>query len=182
LFNWNNVKKNEIEKNKLKEYLKIKGLDWLEDPGFTIEDEHTKKIVGEKPDHILLIKLNDEETFATVMNVHTGKLICELVIKKETNQTNIYYYDKSQKGDENILFQQSLRDITLIFLSPILAIAVWLLLKQGGLSQTGVYTFALISLTVGLVTDDVIRFLEEYARKLSASDKGKDTVDKNIRA
>jgi septal ring factor EnvC (AmiA/AmiB activator) len=32
----------------------------------------------------------------------------------------------------------------------------------------------------GLVTDDVIRSLEEYARKLSASDKGKDTADKYI--
>jgi hypothetical protein len=54
-------------------------------------------------------------------------------------------------------FYQSLEDLALLFLSPLLAIAIWFVLFEGG--TTGTYAIAVISFTVGLVTEEVIQTL-----------------------
>jgi hypothetical protein len=69
--------------------------------------------------------------------------------------------DASDKANTRTwLFYQSLEDLALLFLSPLLAIAVWFVLWQGG--TTGNYAVAVISFTVGLVTEEVIQTLIRF--------------------
>ncbi len=70
------------------------------------------------------------------------------------------------------LFYQSLEDLSLLFLAPLLAVAVWFLLVQAGTS--GIYTLALASFTIGLVTYEVIRALLRFIRRvLGTVEQGK---------
>jgi hypothetical protein len=61
-------------------------------------------------------------------------------------------------------FYEALRDIALFFLAPLLAIAVWLVLLQGG--TTSIYTLAAISFAVGLVTREVIEAIISFAGRV----------------
>jgi hypothetical protein len=86
---------------------------------------------------------------------------------KETIDTFTKDIDGNTKSDANTKqdtpFYKSLEDISLLFLSPLLAIAVYFVLVQGGLEEdSGVHILAAISFTVGLITDDVIRSLIEF--------------------
>ena len=57
-------------------------------------------------------------------------------------------------------FYQSLEDIALLFLAPLLAIAVYFLLTVFGLEGgNSIYTIAVISFTVGLMTEEVVQAL-----------------------
>jgi hypothetical protein len=60
----------------------------------------------------------------------------------------------------------SLRNLSLLFLSPLLAIAAWFLLLQAGIrdeqsitGQAGIFLIGAVSFTVGLVTDEVVQLL-----------------------
>jgi hypothetical protein len=68
------------------------------------------------------------------------------------------------------LFYQSLEDLALLFLAPLLAIAVWFLLTLAGTESK--YTIALASLTIGLVTDEAIRALLKFIRRILGEEKG----------
>jgi hypothetical protein len=57
-------------------------------------------------------------------------------------------------------FYQSLKDIALFILAPLLAIAVWFLLLQSGL--TNPYALAVISFTVGLFTEQFMVALRDF--------------------
>lgn len=60
-------------------------------------------------------------------------------------------------------FYQSLEDIALLFLAPLLAIAVYFLLTVFGLEGgNSIYTIAVISFTVGLVTEEVVQALIRF--------------------
>lgn len=59
-------------------------------------------------------------------------------------------------------YKHSFRSLALFFLAPLLAIAVWFVLWQGGTS--GYYAIAAVSFTIGLVTEEVIRSLIAFAR------------------
>lgn len=79
----------------------------------------------------------------------------------ETIDTSTKSIDANK--NQSISFYKSLEDIALLFLSPLLAIAVYFVLVQGGLEEdSGVHILAAISFTVGLITDDVIRSLIEF--------------------
>lgn len=74
--------------------------------------------------------------------------------------------DKDDVGSYRIwLFYHSLEDISLLFLSPLLAIAIWLLLVQAGMTgQEALPTIAVISFSVGLVTEEVVQALINFAK------------------
>jgi hypothetical protein len=55
-----------------------------------------------------------------------------------------------------------LQEITFLFLSPLLAIAVWLVLRQGGL--TSILTLSAVSFVIGLVTDEAVSSLIRFVR------------------
>jgi len=61
-------------------------------------------------------------------------------------------------------FYQSLEDIAILFLAPLLAVAVYFLLKVFGLEgDNAIYTIAVVSFSIGLVTEEVIRTLIQFA-------------------
>lgn len=66
--------------------------------------------------------------------------------------------------DPKDVFYESLKDIALFFLSPLLAIAVWLVLLQGG--TTSIYSLAAVSFTIGLVTREVIIALIGFTTRI----------------
>jgi hypothetical protein len=69
-----------------------------------------------------------------------------------------------EEKDRIWLFYHSLQDISLLFLSPLLAIAVWFLLSQAGIQgQESIYTIAVISFAIGLITEEVILALIKFA-------------------
>lgn len=62
------------------------------------------------------------------------------------------------------IFYQSLEDLALLFLAPLLAIAVGFLLIIAGTESK--YTLALASLTIGLVTDEAMKALLKFIRRI----------------
>jgi hypothetical protein len=69
---------------------------------------------------------------------------------------------REQVGEEEEPFYESLKDLALFLLSPLLAIAVWLVLFQAG--TTSIFTLAAVSFTVGLVTREVVDSLIRFVR------------------
>lgn len=72
--------------------------------------------------------------------------------------------------EKSAMFKHSIRSLGLIFLSPLLAIGTWFLLKQAGLQST--FTLAIVSLAIGLITDEIIRTLIQFARNTLAGIRG----------
>ena len=66
----------------------------------------------------------------------------------------------SQSDNKDTFFYQTLSDLSLIFLSPLLAIAVYLVFFQGG--TVSIYTLAAISISIGLVTKEAIGMLTNF--------------------
>jgi hypothetical protein len=64
--------------------------------------------------------------------------------------------------DESSVFLDTLQSIALIFLSPLLAMALWLVLTQGG--QTSAFTLAAVSFTIGLITEEVVKTLVWFSK------------------
>jgi hypothetical protein len=88
--------------------------------------------------------------------------------------------ETQQKVGERELFYETLQDLALLLLSPLLAIAVWLLLFQGGM--TSIFTLAAVSFTVGLVTKEAVDALTKFARsRLPQSSSTKDEVSKDTK-
>jgi hypothetical protein len=55
-----------------------------------------------------------------------------------------------------------LDDVALFFLAPLLAIAVWFLLYHGG--PTSPQAIAVLSSTIGLITDEIIQALIRFTK------------------
>jgi hypothetical protein len=72
-----------------------------------------------------------------------------------------------QVEEERLLsFYQSLKDIALFILAPLLAVAVWFLLAQWETTENSIYTLAAVSFAVGLITDEIVSSLISFARGL----------------
>jgi hypothetical protein len=79
-------------------------------------------------------------------------------------------HEQPNSVDSHVVFQEILHDVTLLFLSPLLAVAVWLALWQGGLTST--FTLAAVSFVIGLVTKEAGKALVEFARKILQTIEG----------
>ena len=77
--------------------------------------------------------------------------------------------------DRRSIFLQSLRDISLFLLSPLLAIVVYFFLFNVGMDTLdGTYTIAVTCFGVGLVTEDVIRKLKHSPNSPLAENRDQD--------
>ena len=81
------------------------------------------------------------------------------------------YFSMAEKIDTNpaivkrIIFNNSMQDLSLIFLPPILAVASYFILLQGGLdAQEALPTFATVSFAIGLISNEIIAKLESFAQ------------------
>ena len=163
LFNWNDVPGKDSDR--LRFFLKHKlKLDWITDGEFenrgnTKAKSSTSHIItnltSESKPHILSI-IREGGGARTLAD---NKMVYRFTLKNEDGSLNVYPETFGQRW----LLYQSLEDIALLLLSPLLAIAVWLLLVQGGVQdQTGTPMLAVISFTTGLVTHDVIQSLIRF--------------------
>lgn len=67
-----------------------------------------------------------------------------------------------ENDDRNLeLFKKSLQEMALIFLAPLLAIAIWFVLFQGG--TTADYTLAAIGITTGFLIREIVTRLISFA-------------------
>jgi hypothetical protein len=72
---------------------------------------------------------------------------------------------------------ETLGELSHIFLSPLLAIALWFIISQGDI-YTNVYIYAAVSFAVGLITEEVIHFIVDFASgRLRGKDKTSTTSD-----
>lgn len=77
------------------------------------------------------------------------------------------YYPETNRA----VYNNSMQDISLIFLPPILAFAVYFILAQAGISESSnMPTLAAVSIGVGLVTKDVLQKIESFTRKAIAGE------------
>jgi hypothetical protein len=90
--------------------------------------------------------------------------------KRFKNSAQAAKQEQPNSVDSHVVFQEILHDVTLLFLSPLLAVAVWLALWQGGL--TSAFTLAAVSFVIGLVTKEAGEALVEFARKILQTIKG----------
>ena len=156
VFDWDKVPG--ADENRLKEFLKQNfGIGWAEN-GSVKKDQDGKTINISNGKDQLLIMFNEDGDTADVLRDKNSKPIYHFLVNEKTDGKLVIY-------PENISsFYQSLEDVALLFLSPLLAIATWFLLGQAGLTEaSGIFMLAAISFTVGLVTDNVIHALIEFA-------------------
>ena len=144
------------DSSKLREYLKNKlGLSWISFEEFTkegsqipIKTESNRVVIG-KEGNLVVIESN-------------GKIVQKLVMtNKGFVKDNVAPYNEMAS-----LFYSSVEDLALLFLAPLLAIAIWFFLVQGGM-EDGKYTLALAAFATGLVTDEIINSLTEFIRRVT---------------
>jgi hypothetical protein len=83
--------------------------------------------------------------------------------------------EKTIKSERRkLLFYRSLEDLALLFLSPLLAVAVWFILIQWETTNANNYfTIAVVTFTVGLITDEIIQTLIRATQAILGTEKKK---------
>jgi hypothetical protein len=75
---------------------------------------------------------------------------------------------QEDKDDRWRSFYHSLEDLALLFLSPLLAIAIWFVLSQWTPTQgrNNIYILGAVSFSAGLVTDEIVQFLIKLTQSI----------------
>ena len=74
---------------------------------------------------------------------------------------------------QKIYLDTTLKDLALLILSPLLAITTWFLLVQTGVQDqqngnnghTGIFILAVVSFSVGLVTNEIVQYLINFVKE-----------------
>ena len=107
--------------------------------------------------HALKAKATDDtessSAFSAVVSINISQAVGGPVRRKESSK------EKDEKNLE--LFKKSLQEMALIFLAPLLAIAIWFVLFQGG--TTADYTLAAIGITTGFLIREIVTRLISFA-------------------
>ena len=103
--------------------------------------------------------------FSVNHNLLTYKTIIQKVLSLPNVLTDPEQNERKKEKEalkENMkLFIQSLHEIALIVISPLLAIAIWFVLFQGG--TTSDYTLAAIGITTGFLIREIVNRLIGFA-------------------
>jgi hypothetical protein len=155
LFNWNKVPDDQAELIKFKSFLiNSFGANWIKEGSIRREND---KIISSSKDQLetITIEAIPSENIAIIKlgDVTYGKLRLE---KKQNGDLNVYHIIERRVWS----FYQSLTDLALLLLSPLLAIAAWFLLTRAG--DVDKFIVALVSLTVGLATNTIISYLTDF--------------------
>jgi hypothetical protein len=95
------------------------------------------------------------------------------------NQNERTKSSQLESPDRLEVFYESLKDIAFFSMAPLLAIAVYFLLFAFGLSgDNAIYTQAVISFSIGLVTEDVIRTLIRFTQERLSNNNSNESNDK----
>ena len=131
--------------------------------------------------------IEEEQNKIRVTQSASKDLGSQLIDKNYENIDNSPTQPKTKNSNSTItpedkrrnVFFESLRDIALFFLSPLLAIAVYFLLVVFGLSGTNsIYTIAVVSFSIGLVTEDVIQTLIRFTQEKLSNNKKNENQSK----
>jgi hypothetical protein len=156
LFDWNKVPADQIELDKFKSFL-IKSLnaDWIAEG--KIDKLDNNKIIATSKDQSMSITIQAYES-DNIATVKLGDIFYgNLQLEKQQNG-HLYVYQTIERKTWS--FYQSLTDLSLLLLSPLLAIAGWFILTRGG--DIDKYIVALVSFTVGLATYTIISTLTDF--------------------
>jgi len=163
LFKWNKIRDDEGERERFKTFLRNSlGADWITEGTIKMEDDDNK-IVSTSKDlaSSITIKKNKLANNTTVSNsatVNIGDHFYATLLLVQEQGDLVAYLTKKRKIWS---FYQSLTDLALLLLSPLLAIAAWFILTRGG--DIDKYIVALVSFTVGLATYSIISTLTDFA-------------------
>lgn len=152
LFNWNEIPGNLQETNKLKQYLSTAyTINWLNNREFEKVSDLELKIYSEDKAHNISLHLNkiEEKIIIKIDDIIKGILVANRL------KEDILVYKRSDK--KNWLFYQSLGDLTILVMAPLLAIASWFILTTAGVYDK--YVVATVSFAIGLITENIINRL-----------------------
>ena len=96
----------------------------------------------------------------------TSRLLTDTERRMEIEEIRKYLVRQNNDHniDKKIIFFESLRDVTLFFLAPILATVAWFLFSQWEPSESSIYLLAVISFASGLITTEIINAISQFAR------------------
>ena len=99
-----------------------------------------------------------------------SKLDVNLATEQQHKEASTVATEEEHKDNEHSMrprkfVHETFEEISEIILSGLLAIIVWFIISQGALNAN-VYTLGAISLTVGLVTKEIVLILKELQSKL----------------
>lgn len=100
----------------------------------------------------------------------------------EQNEISLSKNQFRKRQRQKIYLDESLRNLSLLLLSPLLAICTWFLLVQAGLQddnsgQTGIFILAVVSFSVGLVTHEIVQYLMDFVKKRFETSKSGNNPD-----
>jgi hypothetical protein len=114
----------------------------------------------------------------------TSKLMTDNELIKERRKIKkLLAQENTRNIARRIAFYQSLKDIVLLFLSPLIAVAVWFLISQWRPTENSVYLIGLICFASSLLTVEIvntmIRFTKGYLKEPEASKQEEETPQAN---
>jgi|GEM_PF-2494633 diacylglycerol kinase len=100
----------------------------------------------------------------------TSKLMTDNELIKERQKIKMLLTKEHTRNiARRISFYQSLKDLVLLFLSPLMAVAVWFLISQWRPTENSVQLIGLVCLSASLLTveivNTIIRFTKDYLKK-----------------
>ena len=132
------------------------------------EGEKTKEHEGEKPP-LQVTPFSFQGTIEITPNIDEKNFLDQMKERRRFSLLN------------------TLERIALIFLSPILAMAVWLVLEQLGIQgqqqnvqgQTGIFVLAAVSFAIGLITNEAVQFLTNFGKQNTGQNQNQSTTGQN---
>jgi hypothetical protein len=114
----------------------------------------------------------------------TSKLLTDTELIKERRKIKeLLAQEHTRNLARRIAFYESLKDLVLLFLSPLVAVASWFLISQWRPTENSVYLIGLICFSASLLTveivNSIIRFTKGYLKEPEESDQEKETTQAN---
>ena len=154
IFSWKEVPGNSSESDKLREYLIFNfDVPWISNRDFVTKSNKEINITSENGGNSLSLILNDLENLIE-LSINSKKY--SFIAKREGDK--ILVYQKIPK--KNWLFYQSLGDLTILLMAPLLSTITWFILTTGETYDK--YVIATVSLAVGLISENIINRLIDF--------------------
>ena len=114
----------------------------------------------------------------------TSKLLTDNELIKERRKIKMLLTKEHTRNiARQIAFYQSLKDLVLLFLSPLMAVAVWFLISQWRPTENSVQLIGLVCFSASLLTVEIVNtlisFTKGYLKKPEASKKEKEPTQAN---
>jgi len=114
----------------------------------------------------------------------TSKLLTDNELIKERRKIKMLLTKEHTRNiARQIAFYQSLKDLVLLFLSPLMAVAVWFLISQWRPTENSVQLIGLVCFSASLLTVEIvntlIRFTKGYLKEPEASKQEEESAQAN---